>query len=116
MSAAHEPEARVPVYLELLKVFDGCGEPLIGDRARDPPLAQHRDGLDVRQIGLGDVSGVAELQAGSLPVVPVIADDIGKDGRASPFRYPMYPARTRGSAVIRLNRMCIMTKPADPVR
>jgi hypothetical protein len=35
-------------------------------------------------------------------------------GGLRPPGIPMHPARTRGSAVIRLSRMCIMAKPAAP--
>lgn len=47
-------------------------EPLISDRARKPPLTQHRDGLDSHQIGGRDVTGATELGPGPAPVVLVI--------------------------------------------
>ena len=48
-----------------------------------PPHTQHRDGLDIHQIGGRDVPPTTELDPGPAPVVPVIPYDVGKDRRVN---------------------------------
>jgi len=59
---------------------DGGAETLLGERATQPALAQHQHGLDVDQVGSGDLSGSSQLTAGILAVLPVVGEGIGQDG------------------------------------
>lgn len=75
-----QSQRRHALKAELLQVRDGGAETLLSERAMQPALAQHRHGLDVDQVGRGDLSGGSQLAAGILAVLLVVGEGIGQDG------------------------------------
>src|SRR5664280_1098310 len=59
----HQSQRRHTLKAELLQVGDGGAETLLGERATQPALAQHRHGLNVDQVGRSesDVSAVLDF-------------------------------------------------------
>ena len=59
---------------------DGSLETLVAQRVSQPALAQHRHGLDVDQIGRGDLIGGAQLTTGGVPSCLVVGEGVGQGG------------------------------------
>jgi len=87
------------VKVELLQVGDGGAEALLGEHATQPALAQHRHGLDVDQVGSGDLSGSSQLTAGILAVLLIVGEGIGQDGGVYDDHHVLGRTITAGSAL-----------------
>ena len=59
---------------------DGGLEALVGQRATQPALPEHRHGFDIDEIRSGDLIGGAQLIARGVPVVVIVGQSVGEDG------------------------------------
>ncbi len=79
--SSHQRKRRIAVDVDQSKIVDGGRKSTLCDRACQPALAKHRDGLDINEIWSDQIPCYSDFGPRPPPLGTIVGDDVGQDGR-----------------------------------